>query len=161
MFRWHFCDITYIAGNPDILAIYQFETFDFDDDFGIYTENSSGYDDCHGYFIGDFESDYLSESDRGGKCLLLQNWDTIKAYSEEPPQVGSQFSIVAWVKLNKQEDRTSLYFTVSGLHLQRSPPRSRIALVVESTGNIAGIQNDFPEVDFGISLHSFRSENQT
>lgn len=156
------------GSSSSVIALYQFETF-VTDDFTEYTENG-GFHELHGYYIGNSEfGEWLSEDGKDGKCLVLMEKDKITAYAEIPPRIifdpdswswFSEFSIVAWVKLEKQAPNTSLYFSFSGIGFGVGP-YSQIILVVDPTGNIGMIYHRSPERGvFGVVFYTFKSENQ-
>ena len=144
-----------------IIALYQFETFDIDSSYAEYTENG-GSDELHGYYLGlsDFEGEWLSEDGKFGKCLRLRGNDKITGFAEIPPQIEVGYSIVAWVKLEKQAPNTSLYFSLSGVGFGAGP-YSRIMLAVVPTGNTRMVFHRIPDVlEFGVVHYTLTSENQ-
>ena len=155
-----FAGISPNSFHNSIIALYQFETYGIDS-YTEYTENG-GSNELHGYYLGlsDFEGEWLSEDGKFGNSLRLRENDKLTGFAKIPPQIEIEYSIVAWVKLEKQAPNTSLYFSLSGVGFGVGP-YSQVMLAVVPTGNTRMIFNRIPDaLEFGVVHYTLTSENQ-
>ena len=170
MFRTLFCVLLSIScvanagldigSSDEIIAIYDFEVDTFESDERGFYAKSSGPHEMHGYFHSPDPFEFFSDDGKFGECMVLSDNTKMSAYTERPPQLRGTFSIVAWIKMQKQPNRTSIHLSLSGISFGIAP-HSRIMLTVTSAGNIAIAQDDIPDPGvFGISFYSLLTEGQ-
>lgn len=149
-----------IGLSDDIIAIYDFEVDTFEsDERGSYAE-SSGPHEMHGYFHPPDPFEFFSDDGKFGQCMVLSDNTKMRAYTERPPQIGGTFSIVAWIKMQRQPSGTSIHLSLSGISFGIAP-HSRIMLTVTSSGNIAIAQDYIPDPGvIGISFYRLLTEDQ-
>ena len=147
-----------IITQDSVIAIYQFEIEDsgFDGD-GEYIGSSGPYE-FHGNIQGTEDFEWMSDNGRFGTCLLLKENVIFDAFTEHSPHLTDGFSIVAWVKLGKQTERTSLYFSFAGINIGTTP-YSDITLAVDPSGNIRVIQQYVPR-GIGVAISFFGTQDQ-
>ena len=141
------------ADTPDpIIAVYHFESVK-QNEHVEYTEDD-GPRNFHGALL---DGATLSNNGISGKCLQLENKATLGAATlSSPTLAGSEFTIVAWVKLPPQGDETVVNLTMLGHNRVDKRLLSMIALGITPSGNLKAGHENLPK---GISV-SLESENQ-
>lgn len=141
------------SDTPDpIIAVYHFESVK-QNEHVKYTEDD-GPRKFHGALL---DGATLSNNGISGKCLQLENKATLGAATlSSPTLAGSEFTIVAWVKLPPQEEGTVVNLTMLGHSRDDRTLLSMIVLGITPSGNLKAGHENLPK---GISV-SLESENQ-
>ena len=144
----------------EIVAIYNFETLNFTTEHNSPYTDDSGYRDAKAFLLPDAS---IVNNGKFEKGLRLEKKGVILGTPASLPlSAGREFSIVAWVKLQKQQT-ASPYLAMRGLdsnlETQDLKLRSSITMSIAPSGNFGGKHTNFTETGFGFTFGEIGTEN--
>ena len=144
----------------EVVAIYNFETLNYTTEHNSPYTDDSGYREAKAFLLPDAS---IVNNGKFEKGLRLQKKGVILGSPTSLPlSAGKEFSIVAWVKLQKQQT-ASPYLAMRGLdsnlETQALKLRTSITISIAPSGNFGGKHTNFTETGLGLTFGEIGTEN--